>query len=67
MENLIKNFFDYLLYIGVTTNSTTSIIFQLLSTKYKDSLPINLDDLLISLISDYFKSLTKEQLESIGK
>ena len=67
MENQIKNYFDYLFYIGVTSESTSSVIIQLLTNKYKNCQSINIDDLLISLTYDYFKLLTEEQLSLIGK
>ena len=67
MENQIKNFFDYLFSIGVTSESTSSVIIQLLTNKYNNCQSINVDDLWISLTCDYFKSLTKEQLSLIGK
>ena len=67
MENQIKNYFDYLFYIGVTSESTSSVIIQLLTNKYNNCQSINEDDLLISLTCDYFKLLTEEQLSLIGK
>ena len=36
MNNEIKNYFDFLLYIGITSNETLEKIFQLLSSKYND-------------------------------
>ena len=69
MENQIKNFFDYLFYIGVTSDETSSVIIQLLTSKYNDFKfeSCGIDDLLISLICDYFKLLTEQQLMLIGK
>lgn len=67
MENQIKNYFDYLMYIGVTSESTSPVLIQLLTNKYKNFNSNIIDDLLISLSCDYIKSLTNEQLELIGK
>ena len=69
MENQIKNFFDYLFYIGVTSDETSSVIIQLLTSKYNNFKfeSCGIDDLLISLICDYFKLLTEQQLMLIGK
>ena len=67
MENQIKNYFDYLMYIGVTSESTSSVIIQLLKSKYKKFNSNSIDDLLISLSCNYIKSLTQEQLELKGK
>jgi len=68
MENHIKIFFDYLFYIGITSEQTSSIIIQLLSNKYNNikNNPINIDDLLKDLICDYLKMLTEEQLKIVG-
>ena len=69
MENQIKNFFDYLFYIGVTSEETSSIIIQLLTSKYNNfNLQSNsIDDLMIALICDYLKLLKQQQLTLIGK
>lgn len=68
MENHIKIFFDYLFYIGITSEQTSSYIIQLLSNKYNNikNNPINIDDLLKDLICDYLKMLTEEQLKIVG-
>ena len=68
VENQIKNYFDFLFYIGVTSDETSSKIIQLLSTKYNDisNQEKDIDKLLASLTCDYFKSLDKKQLELIG-
>ena len=69
MEYKIKTFFDYLLYIGITNEETSPNIIQLLRNKYNDfkNQPIDIDNLLISLICEYFKQLTSEQIMQIGK
>lgn len=69
VENQIKNYFDFLFYIGVTSDDTSNKIIQLLSTKYNDisNQEKDIDNLLASLTCDYFKSLDKKQLELIGK
>ena len=67
--NQIKNYFDFLFYIGVTTDDTSSKIIQLLTTKYNNisNQEIDINNLLASLTCDYFKSLDKNQLELVGK
>ena len=70
VENQIKNYFDFLFYIGVTSDETSSKIIQLLSSsKYKNisNQEKDINNLLASLTCDYFKSLDKKQLELIGK
>ena len=67
--NQIKNYFDFLFYIGVTTDDTSSKIIQLLTTKYNNisNQEIDINNLLALLTCDYFKSLDKNQLELVGK
>ena len=66
VNNDIKNYFDFLIYIGVTSDETSDKINQLLlSRKYNDI--SNNHDLLPSLTCDYLKSLDKKHLELIGK
>ena len=69
MNNEIKNYFDFLFYIGITSNETSEKIFQLLSSKYKDksNKEKDIDNLLSSLTCDYLKSLDKKSLELVGK
>ena len=69
MNNEIKNYFDFLLYIGITSNETLEKIFQLLSSKYNDksNKEKDIDNLLSSLTCDYLKSLDKKSLELVGK
>ena len=69
VEYQIKNYFDFLFYIGVTSNDTSSKIFQLLSSKYNNisNQEKDINSLLASLTCDYLKSLDKNQLELIGK
>ena len=69
VENQIKNYFDFLFYIGVTSDETSSKIIQLLSSKYNNisNQEKDINNLLASLTCDYFKSLDKKQLELIGK
>ena len=68
VENQIKNYFDFLSYIGVTMEQTYSKIVQLLH-KYNNisNQEIDINNLLSSLTCDYFKSLDKNQLELVGK
>ena len=68
VENQIKNYFDFLSYIGVTMEQTYSKIVQLLH-KYNNisNQEIDINSLLSSLTCDYFKSLDKNQLELVGK
>ena len=65
----IKNFFDYLYYIGVTSEDTSPIITKLFSDKYNDynKSSTDIDNLLTSLICEYFKLLKEDQLTLIGK
>ena len=67
VEYQIKNYFDFLFYIGVTSNDTSSKIFQLLSSKYNNisNQEKDINSLLASLTCDYLKSLEKNQLELI--
>ena len=69
VNNDIKNYFDFLFYIGVTSDETSDKIFQLISSKYNDisNQEKDIDNLLASLTCDYLKSLDKKQLELIGK
>ena len=69
VNNDIKNYFDFLFYIGVTSDETSDKIFQLISSKYNDisNQEKHIDNLLASLTCDYLKSLDKKQLELIGK
>lgn len=69
VENQIKNYFDFLFYIGVTSDETSSKIIELLSSKYNNisNQEKDINNLLASLTCDYFKSLDKKQLELIGK
>ena len=69
VDNDIKNYFDFLFYIGVTSDETSEKIFQLISSKYNDisNQEKDIDNLLASLTCDYLKSLDKKQLELIGK
>ena len=66
MESQIKEFFDYLYYIGITSTETKPIIIKILSTKCNSLINKNLDDLLKGLICDYFKSINPELLISIA-
>ena len=69
MNNEIKNYFDFLFYIGITSNETSEKIFQILSSKYNDKFnkEKDIDNLLSSLTCDYLKSLDKKSLELVGK
>ena len=69
VEYQIKNYFDFLSYIGVTTKDTSSKIYQLLSSKYSNisSKEEDINKILAALTCDYLKSLDKNQLELIGK
>ena len=69
MNFQIKNFFDYLYYIGVTSEDTSPIITKLFSDKYNDynKSSTDIDNLLTSLICEYFKLLKEDQLTLIGK
>ena len=69
MNNEIKNYFDFLFYIGITSNETSEKIFQILSSKYNDksNKEKDIDNLLSSLTCDYLKSLDKKSLELVGK
>ena len=69
MNFQIKNFFDYLYYIGVTSEDTSPIITKLFSDKYSDfnKSSVDIDNLLTSLMCDYLKLLKEEQLTLIGK
>ena len=69
VQNLIKNYFDFLFYIGITTDETSPKIIPLLSKKYNNisNQENDINNLLESLTCDYLKSLDKKQLELIGK
>ena len=69
MNFQIKNFFDYLYYIGVTSEDTSPIMTKLFSDKYNDynKSSTDIDNLLTSLICEYFKLLKEDQLTLIGK
>ena len=69
VNNDIKNYFDFLFYIGVTSDETSDKIFQLISSKYNDisNQEKDIDNLLASLTCDYLKSLDKKSLELVGK
>ena len=66
MESQIKEFFDYLYYIGITSTETKPIIIQILSNKYNNLLNKNLDDLLKGLICEYFQSINPDLLITIA-
>jgi hypothetical protein len=68
MENRIKLFFDYLFYIGVTSEETSSIIIKLISNKYNNlqKKSINIDNLLKDILFNYLRLLTEDQLRIIG-
>ena len=69
MNFQIKNFFDYLNYIGLTSEDTSPIITKLFSDKYNDlnKSSAEIDNLLTSLMCDYLKLLKEDQLILIGK
>lgn len=69
MDSHIKNYFDYLFYIGITCENTYSSIRQILSNEYNNSSneDSSINDILSGLTGDYLKLLNKEQLELIGK
>ena len=66
MESQIKEFFDYLYYIGITSSETKPIIVQILSNKYNNLINKNLDDLLKGIICEYFQSINPDLLISIA-
>ena len=69
MNDEIKNYFDFLYYIGITSNETIEKIYQILFSKYNDksNKEKDIDNLLASLTCDYLKSLDKKSLELVGK
>lgn len=69
MNFQIKNFFDYLYYIGVTSEDTSPIMTKLFSDKYNDfnKSSTDIDNLLTSLMCEYLKLLKEDQLILIGK
>lgn len=64
-----KEFFDYLLYIGVVSNDTLKILTSIVEQKLKENETnknIDKQSFMKSLIGDYLSSLNKEELTKMG-
>ena len=64
-----KEFFDYLLYIGVVSNDSLQILTSIVEQKLKENennKNIDKQSFMKSLIGDYLSSLNKEELTKIG-
>lgn len=64
-----KEFFDYLLYIGIVSNENLQLLTTIVEKKtneYKDNKSIDKTTFMKSLMGDYLTSLNKDELLKIG-
>ena len=64
-----KEFFDYLLYIGIVSNENLQLLTSIVEKKtneYKDNKCIDKNTFMKSLMGDYLISLNKDNLLNIG-